>query len=136
MGRSRNLYAPSPSDIVTICGICSAGLVSVTVTPGKAAPVLSLIVPSMLPFLEVCAQTVLLSTTVWAQTSRNGSIDGTIKDNTGAALPGVTVTLTSPALQIPQMVTISEGDGAYKFLDLPIGTYRLSYDLAGFATLV
>src|SRR5713101_3889671 len=63
MGRSRNLYAPSPSDIVTICGICSAGLVSVTVTPGKAAPVLSLIVPSMLPFLEVCAQTVVLSKT-------------------------------------------------------------------------
>jgi len=34
------------------------------------------------------------------------------------------------------MVTISEGDGAYKFLESSIGTYRLSYDLAGFATLV
>src|SRR5713101_420607 len=92
--------------------------------------------PNWLPRVWLALAAVLLSTTVWAQTSRNGSIDGTIKDNTGAALPGVTVTLTSPALQIPQMVTISEGDGAYKFLDLPIGTYRLSYDLAGFATLV
>src|SRR4051812_25311669 len=39
------------------CGTCSAGLVSVTVTPGMAAPLSSVTVPSMLEVLTNCAAT-------------------------------------------------------------------------------
>ncbi len=44
-----------------------------------------------------------------------GRINGTVSDNTGAVLPGVTVTAASPALIQPQVqVTGAEGD--YRFL--------------------
>ena len=71
-----------------------------------------------------------------AQTGRESSIEGAVKDNTGANLPGVTVTLTSPALQVSQLVSVSDATGNYRFSNLPIGTYRLNYELSGFATLV
>jgi hypothetical protein len=48
----------------------------------------------------------------------------------------VTVTVTSPALQVPEIVRTSDERGAYLIPDLPPGTYRVSYDLPGFSTLV
>ena len=58
-------------------------------------------------------------------------INGTITDNTGAVLPGVTVTATSPALIQPQ-VQVTGTDGSYRFLALPPGVYDLVYELSGF----
>ena len=77
-----------------------------------------------------------LSSTVFGQQVLRGSIAGTVKDDTGAALPGVTVTVTSPALQVPQIVRVSDERGEYQVPDLPAGTYRVTYELTGFATLV
>ncbi len=77
-----------------------------------------------------------MASPAWAQSAASGTIHGTIKDETGAALPGVTATLTSPALQVGQMVTVSEADGTYRFVDLPAGTYRVTFELAGFTTFV
>ena len=71
-----------------------------------------------------------------AQTVVNGSINGTITDETGATLPGVTITLTSSALQVPQLIRVSDVSGDYRFPALPPGVYRLAYELPGFATLV
>jgi hypothetical protein len=68
--------------------------------------------------------------------TRSGSIAGTIVDGTRAALPGVTVVLTSPALQVREVDRISNASGEYQFLDLPLGTYTLSFDLPGFTRLV
>ena len=51
-----------------------------------------------------------------------GRINGTVTDNTGAVLPGVTVTATSPALIQPQ-VQVTGADGAYRFIALPPGVY-------------
>lgn len=65
-----------------------------------------------------------------------GSISGTVTDATGAALPGVTITVTSAALQVPQLARISESDGAYRVSDLPPGGYRATFELAGFATVI
>jgi hypothetical protein len=65
-----------------------------------------------------------------------GSIGGVVTDVSGAAMPGVTVTVTSPALQVPQMVRVSEADGEYRLTDLPPGVYRAVFELAGFATVV
>jgi hypothetical protein len=50
-------------------------------------------------------------------------------DGTGAALPGVTVTATSPSLQIPSITAVTE------LTPLPIGTYAVTYELAGFQSL-
>ena len=53
---------------------------------------------------------VLMATpAVWAQ-SAGSTIHGTVKDESGGAMPGVTVTLKSPALQVPQLVVVSDSD--------------------------
>src|SRR6185369_13710951 len=65
-----------------------------------------------------------------AQTVRNGSIAGSVKDDTGASLPGVTVTVTSPALQVAQLTRVSDDKGEYQFVDLPLGTYRMAFELS------
>jgi hypothetical protein len=88
------------------------------------------------PRLSIAIALVALSSTLGAQTVRTGSIAGTITDESGAALPGVTVTLTSPVLQVPQVVKISESKGEYQFGDLPPGSYHITYELAGFSRLV
>jgi hypothetical protein len=63
-----------------------------------------------------------------------GRISGTVTDNTGAVLPGVTVTATSPALIQPQtQVTGAAGD--FRFLALPPGLYDLSFELSGFQSI-
>jgi hypothetical protein len=77
-----------------------------------------------------------LSTTLFGQQVLRGSIAGTIKDETGSTLPGVTLTVTSPALQVPQIVKVSDERGEYQVPDLPAGTYRVIYELAGFGSLV
>jgi hypothetical protein len=64
-----------------------------------------------------------------------GSVNGTVTDNTGAVLPGVTINATSPALMGAQTAVTNE-QGQYRFPTLPPGTYRLEYQLAGFATIV
>ena len=60
-----------------------------------------------------------------------GRINGVVTDNTGAVLPGVTVTATSPALIQPQ-VQVTQADGNYRFLALPPGVYEVAFELAGF----
>jgi len=81
----------------------------------------------------------LLLGCVWpaaAQSVSSGSIQGTIKDESGAVLPGVTITLTSPSLQVPQITQVSDAAGLYKFVDLPAGTYKLKAELSGFSTSI
>jgi len=63
-----------------------------------------------------------------------GRINGVVTDNTGAVLPGVTVTATSPALIRPQVQTTGE-DGTYRLIALPPGVYELTFDLPGFQTI-
>ena len=60
-----------------------------------------------------------------------GRINGTVTDNTGAVLPGVSVTATSAALIQPQM-QVTGADGSYRFLALPPGVYDVTFELAGF----
>ena len=66
-----------------------------------------------------------------AQNISSSSIDGIVSDDTGGALPGVTVTITSPALQVPQLVQTTDGAGHYRFIDLPRGTYTLRFEIQG-----
>jgi hypothetical protein len=75
----------------------------------------------------------LVAITASAQVS--GSINGTVVDNTGAVLPGVTITATSPALMGTQ-TAVTNSEGTYRFPTLPPGNYRLAYELSGFATVI
>ena len=71
-----------------------------------------------------------------AQSVSSGTINGTIRDESGGVLPGVTATLTSPALQVREIVQVTDAEGAYRFVDLPAGTYHLKFELTGFSTLI
>ena len=78
----------------------------------------------------LCLVSLLFAAPSSAQDFR-GRINGTVTDNTGAVLPGVTVTATSPALIQPQVqVTGERGD--YRFPALPPGVYEVAFELAGF----
>ncbi len=68
----------------------------------------------------------------FAQSIASSALNGTVKDGTGAALPGVTVTITSPALQVGRMATVTGEDGSYRFVDLPAGPYTARFELQGF----
>src|SRR5688500_8708246 len=71
-----------------------------------------------------------------AQSVSSGTIHGTIRDQSGGVLPGVTATLTSPALQVRELVQITNAEGEYRFVDLPAGTYLLKFELTGFSTMI
>ena len=75
-----------------------------------------------------------ISSGALAQVEQTGSIKGTITDNEGNPLPGVTVTVTSEALMGKQTyVTTERGD--YRFPALPPGTYKLVAEMPGFKTV-
>jgi hypothetical protein len=83
--------------------------------------------------LVVCAA-VLTAAPATAQVS-TGEIFGKVTDGTGAVLPGVAVTLSGTALIQPQ-TAITVESGAYRFPRIPIGTYAVSFELAGFKKTV
>ncbi|HJZ78250.1 MAG TPA: carboxypeptidase regulatory-like domain-containing protein [Vicinamibacterales bacterium] len=72
----------------------------------------------------------------FGQSVSSGTIEGTVKDESGSVLPGTTVTATSPQLQVGQLVQVSDSSGNYKFVDLPPGTYHLTAELQGFSLSV
>ena len=64
-----------------------------------------------------------------------GNLIGGLEDAQGGVLPGVVVTLASPALDVPQ-TAVTDGTGGYRFIGLRPGTYQLTAALDGFATYV
>ena len=62
-------------------------------------------------------------------------IAGSVKDTSGAVLPGVTVEATSPVLIEKVRNAVSDGNGVYRIEDLRPGTYTVTFTLPGFATL-
>jgi hypothetical protein len=63
----------------------------------------------------------------------DGSLCGAVTDEQGAAIPGVTITATSPTLIAPA-VAVTESDGTYRVINLPPGTYTAQAELPGFTT--
>src|SRR5512143_293886 len=78
---------------------------------------------------------VLLITPGVSSAQQPGEIFGKVTDSSGAVMPGVTVTLTSPVLLQPQTAITSE-TGTYRFPLLPIGLYAVKFELPGFTTQV
>jgi hypothetical protein len=79
---------------------------------------------------------VALCGTMLAQSVGSGTIEGTVKDESNAILPGVTITVTSPQLLAKEVVQVSDSGGNYKFVDLPPGSYRVKAELSGFSTFI
>ena len=85
-------------------------------------------------FLTLGLVALLLVPAVSAQTTR-GSIIGNASDDTGAVLPGVTVSITSPDLQGTK-VAVTDSLGNYSFRVVPVGVYRVEFTLESFQTVV
>jgi hypothetical protein len=71
-----------------------------------------------------------------AQSAQSASLVGKVTDESGGAMPGVTITVKSPALQVAQMTAVTSPDGDYRLLELPPGVYNVSFELSGFQTTV
>ncbi len=78
-----------------------------------------------------CLGLVLTSAVAHAQFALRSKVEGTITDTTGAALPGVTLTLTETTRNQVQTATTDTG-GTYAFSNLAPGTYTVSAELTGF----
>ncbi|MBM3819322.1 MAG: TonB-dependent receptor [Acidimicrobiia bacterium] len=74
----------------------------------------------------------LASATAWAQLS-TAQLSGRVSDESGAVLPGVTVTVTQTDTGLVRSVTTDE-NGTYVLPSLPTGPYRLEAMLQGFRT--
>jgi hypothetical protein len=74
---------------------------------------------------------IVLPGTAYAQ----ASIAGTVRDTSGAVLPGVTVEASSPELIERFRTVVSDGNGQYRIVDLRPGTYAVSFTLPGFNTV-
>jgi len=64
------------------------------------------------------------------------SITGTVRDTSGAVLPGVTVEAASPALIERVRTTVTDASGQYRIVDLRPGVYTVTFTLSGFAVSV
>jgi hypothetical protein len=70
---------------------------------------------------------------LWAQ-EQTGSLRGVVTDNEGNPLPGVTITIASPAMMGTRSFVTTE-TGSYRFPSLPPGVYKVTAELKGFKTV-
>src|SRR3954466_6299004 len=73
----------------------------------------------------------LLPSAVYAQVT----LAGTVKDASGAVLPGVTVEASSPALIEKTRTATTDATGQYRIESLQPGTYTVTFSISGFWTL-
>ena len=71
-----------------------------------------------------------------AGASAQSAFSGTVTDSSGAVLPGVTVEAGSPALIEGSRSAVTDGQGRYTIVQLRPGTYKLTFTLVGFTTVV
>jgi hypothetical protein len=73
----------------------------------------------------------LISSTLLSAQGTGGRILGRVTDPSGAVLAGVKVTLTNPATGVSSDTT-TNASGDYNFPQVPVGAYRMEFDLTGF----
>ena len=66
--------------------------------------------------------------------SAQAQITGTVRDTSGAVLPGVTVEAASPALIEGIRAAVSDTSGQYRIVDLRPGVYSVTFQVTGFST--
>jgi len=87
----------------------------------------------MKTWISCCSRSalILLPTAgiAWAQAT--AQLNGTVRDSSGAVLPGVTVTVTQTDTGLVR-TTVTDESGAYLLTNLPTGPHRLEAALRGF----
>src|SRR5215467_15212615 len=77
----------------------------------------------------------VLSLLLPAVARAQATLTGTVKDASGAVLPGVDVEASGTTLLTPRTVQ-SDTNGIYRIVELPPGTYTLTFSLSGFTRVV
>ena len=83
-----------------------------------------------LAVLVMCAATVYVA----AQAVTTGVIEGRVADESGAVVPGATLTLRNTTRNT-LATQVSGANGDYRFLAVQVGSYELRAELAGFGTV-
>src|SRR6185369_10126321 len=84
----------------------------------------------------ILATLVACACVVWlpAVASAQSAFTGVVKDASGAVLPGVTVEASSDVLIEKTRTVTTDGQGAYRIVDLRPGVYTVTFTLPGFQT--
>ena len=82
-----------------------------------------------------CIVAVVLSAAPLAAQSITGTIQGAVRDNQGLAVPAATVTLRNVDTNVSRAL-VTDAEGFYRFLNMPVGNYELSVELSGFSRYV
>jgi len=85
--------------------------------------------------LLIVLSLVLVPLAASAQRVTTGTVNGKIVDSSGAVLPGVTVTLTSPDA-LGQFSAVTDANGFFRVTNLPPGNYDIKAELSGFQTII
>lgn len=73
----------------------------------------------------------------WASAQeQTGVLQGRVADTSGAILPGVTVMLAGTAILGGSRTAVTTEQGGFRFTNIPVGTYTVTFELAGFSTRV
>src|SRR5215475_4169959 len=84
---------------------------------------------------SVCVALVLFALPAFPQSQTTGTITGRAQDSSGALIPGVEVTIASPAMIGGARTAVTDETGGYRFTLLPAGTYSVKFALSGFKTI-
>ena len=85
--------------------------------------------------IVLCAFLLVYSSVALSQSKETGAIIGTVSDEEGAPLPGVTVTISSPNIMGDRTI-VTDANGRFRFPALPPGVYSAKAELPGFNTVV
>jgi hypothetical protein len=90
----------------------------------------------MLKKILLTTTILLLAGMALAQTTQTGNVVGRVLSPEGEGLPGVSVTVTSPAMIIPSLSTVTGERGAFRFMALAPGDYQVTFELSGMKTVI
>ncbi len=82
--------------------------------------------------LRTLVATAILAAGLPAAALAQSSFTGTVKDTSGAVLPGVTVEASSPVLIGGSKADVTDSNGQYRIVDLRPGVYTVTFSLPGF----
>jgi len=83
----------------------------------------------------LCMAALLCTMPAFAQNAQTGAVVGRAQDSTGAVIPGVEVTISSPQMIGGSKTFVTDEQGVYRFELLSPGTYKITFALPGFKTL-
>src|SRR5439155_332245 len=89
----------------------------------------------MRTFARCLIATVYLALLPMAASAQTSTIAGTVRDTSGAVLPGVTVEVSSPALIEKVRTATTDGSGQFQITQLRPGTYSVTFTLPGFTVV-